>query len=157
VSVLSESVSVDPAMQAMAGRLLSASQWRGVAMIEFRVNPEGVPYLMEVNGRLWGSLQLAIDSGVDFPWLLHEQIGERIPAPPPAYARGRRLRWLLGDLDNLILQLRSRERSALGKMGAAGAFLRSFFDPGVRQEVFRWSDPGPGLREARNWIGALRQ
>jgi predicted ATP-grasp superfamily ATP-dependent carboligase len=157
VSVLSESVSVDPAMQAMAERLLSASQWRGVAMIEFRVNPEGVPYLMEVNGRLWGSLQLAIDSGVDFPWLLHELVGERSPAPPSAYARGRRLRWLLGDLDNLILQLRSRERSAQEKMGAAGAFLRSFFDPGVRQEVFRWSDPGPGLREARNWIGALLQ
>jgi predicted ATP-grasp superfamily ATP-dependent carboligase len=157
VSVLSESVSVDPAMQAMAERLLLASQWRGVAMIEFRVNPEGVPYLMEVNGRLWGSLQLAIDSGVDFPWLLHELVGERSPDPPAAYARGRRLRWLLGDLDNLILQLRSRERSALEKTGAAGRFLRSFFDPGARQEVFRWSDPGPGLREARAWIGALLQ
>ena len=24
-------------------------------------------YLMEINGRLWGSLQLAIDAGVDFP------------------------------------------------------------------------------------------
>jgi predicted ATP-grasp superfamily ATP-dependent carboligase len=154
VSVLSESVSVDPAMQAMAARLLSASNWLGVAMIEFRVTPEGAPYLMEVNGRLWGSLQLAIDCGVDFPWLLLQMLNESPAAPPPTYTRGRRLRWVLGDLDNLILQLRSGER-ALTKLGVTGTFLRSFIDPKVRQEVFRWSDPGPALREARSWVGAL--
>jgi predicted ATP-grasp superfamily ATP-dependent carboligase len=157
VSVLCESVAVDPTMQAMASRLLSASRWRGVAMIEFRVTPEGVPYLMEVNGRLWGSLQLAIDCGVDFPWLLVELLNERSPTPPPPYRQGRRLRWLLGDLDNLILQWRSRERGTLAKLGASGRFLRSFLDPSVRQEVFRWSDPAPGLREARSWVGALLQ
>jgi predicted ATP-grasp superfamily ATP-dependent carboligase len=155
VSVLCESVRVHPAMQAMAARLLGASGWLGVAMIEFRITPEGVPYLMEVNGRLWGSLQLAIDCGVDFPWLLIQLMNEQPSSPPPAYALGRRLRWLLGDLDNLILQLRSREHPARRKWAAAGTFVRSFFDPSIQQEVFRWSDPGPGLREARSWIAAL--
>jgi predicted ATP-grasp superfamily ATP-dependent carboligase len=157
VSVLSESVAVDPAMQAMAARLLSASRWSGVAMIEFRITPAGVPYLMEVNGRLWGSLQLAIDCGVDFPRLLCELVSEPATAwvAPPAYVQGRRLRWLLGDVDNLILQARASGHGAADKLGAAGSFLGSFFDLAARQEVFRWSDPRPGLREARSWLGAL--
>jgi predicted ATP-grasp superfamily ATP-dependent carboligase len=157
VSVLSESVEVDAGMQSMAGRLLSASRWLGVAMIEFRISPTGVPYLMEVNGRFWGSLQLAIDSGIDFPWLLYQLVqGEKL-SPPRPYRRGRRLRWLLGDLDNLILQLRSPALPTGDKTKAAARFLGSFLDLSCRQEVFRWSDPRPGLRETRHWLSALRQ
>jgi predicted ATP-grasp superfamily ATP-dependent carboligase len=156
VSVLSESVDVDTVMQSMAARLLAATRWRGVAMIEFRVTDAGVPYLMEVNGRFWGSLQLAIDSGIDFPWLLYQLVTELTQAPMPTYARGRRLRWLLGDVDNLILQLRSGEPGAGRNTRAAAHFLQTFLDPSCRQEVFRWSDPRPGLREARQWLGALR-
>jgi predicted ATP-grasp superfamily ATP-dependent carboligase len=155
VSVLSESVEVDSGMQAMAARLLSASHWVGVAMIEFRVTPEGAPYLMEVNGRLWGSLQLAIDSGVDFPWLLYQLVNGHPADAGGPYRRGRRLRWLLGDVDNLILQVRSKNSGAVGKLAAAVTFLGSSFDLRARQEVFRWSDPGPGLREARSWLAAL--
>ena len=37
-------------------------------MVEFKHDErDGVPKLMEINGRFWGSLQLAIDAGVDFP------------------------------------------------------------------------------------------
>jgi predicted ATP-grasp superfamily ATP-dependent carboligase len=157
VSVLSESAEVDSRMQDMATRLLSASHWVGVAMIEYRVTPDGTPYLMEVNGRFWGSLQLAIDSGVDFPWLLHQLVSGTATEGPANYRRGRRLRWLLGDVDNLILQLRAGESGTAARARAAGQFLASFLDLSCRQEVFRWSDPGPGLREARHWIGALRQ
>jgi predicted ATP-grasp superfamily ATP-dependent carboligase len=157
VSVLSESVGVDSVMQSMAARLLSASRWLGVAMIEFRVTDAGVPYLMEVNGRFWGSLQLAIDSGIDFPWLLFQLVTGATPVATPDYTRGRRLRWLLGDVDNLILQLRSRGLDGGGKARAAVHFLQTFLDPSCRQEVFRWSDPRPGLRESRHWLSALRQ
>ena len=37
-------------------------------MVEFRIeHGTGEAYLMEVNGRIWGSLQLAIDAGVNLP------------------------------------------------------------------------------------------
>src|SRR5690606_12472919 len=72
VSVLSASALPAPAALAAAQRLLDHVGWHGVAMVEFRVTPEGEPFLMEVNIRFWGSLQLAIDAGVDFPWLLHQ-------------------------------------------------------------------------------------
>jgi predicted ATP-grasp superfamily ATP-dependent carboligase len=43
----------------------------GVAMFEFRAGEDGSFVLIEVNARFWGSLPLAIASGVDFPWLLY--------------------------------------------------------------------------------------
>ncbi len=68
VSVFRESVAVAPDLRDYSERLLRYFQWRGVAMVEFKQDAAtGTPYLMEINGRFWGSLQLAIDSGVDFP------------------------------------------------------------------------------------------
>ena len=46
-----------------AERLLKSVNWSGVAMVEFKVDEAtGRPYLMEINGRFWGPLQLAIDA-----------------------------------------------------------------------------------------------
>jgi predicted ATP-grasp superfamily ATP-dependent carboligase len=157
VSVLSESVPVDPTMRQAAERLLSAVHWVGVAMVEFRVTETGTPYLMEVNGRFWGSLQLAIDCGVDFPWLLLGSVTGSTVEAHPVYPSGRRLRWLLGDFDSLLIQLRSARLSVGEKARGFGRFMQSFVDPACRQEVLRWSDPRPGVREAQLWLAALRQ
>lgn len=71
-----------------ATSLLSALQWHGVAMVEFKVTPGGEAYLMEINPRLWGSLALAIDCGVDFPvGLLRLATGQPLP-PQPKYRTG---------------------------------------------------------------------
>ena len=154
VSVLSESVRIDPLLQTISERLLSAARWSGVAMVEFRIAADGVPFLMEVNGRFWGSLQLSIDCGIDFPWLAYQlAMNERLTAPIN-YAVGRRLRWLLGDVDRLIIESNRRPMN-LPMLGASlGSFLRTFLDPSCRQEVFRASDPGPGFQEIAQWLSA---
>jgi len=155
VSVLSESVPIDSLMQSAAAQLLSAANWTGVAMVEFRVANDGTPYLMEVNGRFWGSLQLAIDCGVDFPWLLY-QVTQGLPVTAPhSYRVGRRLRWLMGDLDSLLIGLRQAGVSPRIKAQAIAAFMRASVDPNCRQEIFRVSDPFPGIRELSQWLRAL--
>jgi predicted ATP-grasp superfamily ATP-dependent carboligase len=154
VSVLCESVSVDPVLREHAESLLRAARYRGVAMVEFRIGSEGRPYIMEVNARFWGSLQLAIDCGVDFPWLCHQMMMGSPVVPVTNYAVGRRLRWLFGDLDNLVSQLRDPTVSVANRLQASQRFAATMFDRGCRQEVFRWSDPAPGLREARQWLAA---
>ena len=68
-----------------AEKLLVALNWHGVAMVEFKLDPDGQHWLMEINPRFWGSLALAIDAGVDFPMgLLRIARGEK-PVPQPAY------------------------------------------------------------------------
>jgi predicted ATP-grasp superfamily ATP-dependent carboligase len=66
--------------------LLGQFDWQGVAMVEFKVEANtGTPYLLEVNGRFWGSLQLAIDAGVDFPALLVDAATGKPPAQSHGY------------------------------------------------------------------------
>lgn len=155
VSVLSESAPVDAVLRESAARLLDAAGWNGPAMVEYRVAHDGTPYLMEVNCRFWGSLQLSIDSGLDFPWLWLQLLTDATRPAAPAYRTGRRLRWLLGDVDNLLIQLRDSSLTASAKLSAVANFAASSCDWRARQEVLRWSDPLPGLRELRQWLGAL--
>ena len=153
VSVLRESIEPDLSLLQASESLLRELGWTGVAMVEFRRRPNGEAVLMEVNPRLWGSLQLAIDAGVDFPSLLvalHR--GETLPQVTPSI--GVRSRWLLGDLDHLLISLRRPEvRRLTGRSvpGLLADFLRSFVD-GSRPEVLRWDDWRPFLRELRDWL-----
>lgn len=51
-------------------RILDALNWNGSAMVEFKRTSDNNYYLLEVNPKLWGSLELAICSGVNFPFLM---------------------------------------------------------------------------------------
>ncbi len=162
VSVYRESAAPDPELIELATRLLTSSDWRGVAMVEFRRSgATGDAYLMEINGRFWGSLQLAIDAGVDFPHLLAAlAMGEAIEANPD-WRRRIRSRWLLGDLDHLLLRMKGSyrpEELPLGspptRLWALLHFIRIWW-PGDRFEILRPSDPGPWFRELRHWIRGL--
>ena len=154
VSVLSRSVALEPIMLGHARALLDAVQWHGVAMVEFRIATDGTPYLMEVNTRFWGSLQLAIDAGVDFPALLYRlSIGETVE-PITSYRTGQQLRWLLGDIDSLYLMLRGKNVSKAQKLRR----LFDFFTPhlfNTRHETNRWDDCGPAWQELREYLHTL--
>lgn len=155
VSVYRESVRPDPDLVRASERLLEALDWRGVAMVEFKIEEgSGKPYLMEVNGRFWGSLQLAVDSGVDFPVLLVEAALGRRPEPVTTYRTGIRSRWWWGDVDHLLARLRGSEPATTeggGRLEALADFL-VLWRPGDRSEVLRLSDPMPFVEETRRWV-----
>ncbi len=157
VSVYSESVALDDALVQRASLLLQSLGWQGIAMIEFKTDSRtGEPVLMEINGRFWGSLQLAIDAGVDFPRLLLECAEGRPPAAPVPYVVGTRLRWWWGDVDQLLLRLRRTREELHLPAGSAGgtAALRDFLRLRLadQPETFRWNDPRPFLFESRQWF-----
>jgi predicted ATP-grasp superfamily ATP-dependent carboligase len=156
VSVLRESVTVPDDLLDQSERLLHAFQWRGVAMVEYKIdNQTGTPYLMEVNGRFWGSLQLAVDAGVDFPSLLvRHALGE---SPPPVrdYQVGVKLQWFWGDVDHLLLVLRGRGMGpgqSIPRLEAMKEFLATSLGLGIRKEVFSFGDLRPFLMESLDWI-----
>jgi predicted ATP-grasp superfamily ATP-dependent carboligase len=161
VSVVCESVAVDPRLREFAVRLLGPLGWHGVAMLEFKQEARtGDLYLIEVNGRFWGSLQLAVASGVDFPYLTYQlAIGER-PSLPDGYAIGTRCRWLLGDFDTLLMRL-TRSAAALDLPEAAPSRLRAtldflkFVEPGLYYDVMSAADPAPALHELSDYCRSL--
>lgn len=154
VSVLSESVGLDPQLLDYSARILEALKWHGVAMVEFKRDArDGVSKLLEINGRFWGSLQLAVDSGVDFPYLLYRLAIDGDVEPVFTYQVGVRLRWWLGDLDCLLLRLRERG-SAARRLRAIPDFLRPAGRT-ARAEVLRSDDPAPAIRELSQYVGGV--
>ena len=98
-ATLRETVALDPRMKESAQRMLSALDWHGVAEVEFKLDPrDSVPKLMEINGRFWGSLELAIAAGIDFPYLLYLLAMDGDVRPSSHYKIGVKRRWLEGDL-----------------------------------------------------------
>jgi predicted ATP-grasp superfamily ATP-dependent carboligase len=158
VSVLRESIDVPADVGHQSELLLGDLGFSGLAMVEFRRTPDGRPVLMEINPRPWGSLQLAIDAGVDFPRLMVEGRRGILPEGSADRARsGVRTRWLLGDVDHWLACARSRAvRSELetSLAGITRDFLGSFFD-GSQLEVLRAGDRRPFLRELAQWLAAL--
>ncbi len=62
-------------------RVLAHLGWTGPAMVEFMRTPDGTYFLIEVNGRYWGSLPFAINCGFDVPWLHYLQLQGHDPSP----------------------------------------------------------------------------
>ena len=158
LSVLSESLPLDRALVEHSAELLRAVSWNGPAMVEYKTDErDGETKLIEVNGRFWGSLQLAIDAGVDFPAIYYRlACGEDIPSPPE-YRAGVKSRWLLGDLDSLITRLRSSEQqqrlypSPISRWRACADFCH-FFGRDLHYDVCSMSDPGPGWQEMQQYV-----
>jgi predicted ATP-grasp superfamily ATP-dependent carboligase len=158
VSVYSESVMADADLVERSRTLLEHMSWCGVAMVEFKRDAStGTPYLMEVNGRFWGSLQLAIDAGVDFPALLVAAASGDAASAPTQYRIGSRMRWWWGDVDHLLLRWRKNAAALALPAGAPSRWratldFLTFWHPHDRNEVFRLKDPRPFFRETIEWL-----
>lgn len=159
VSVLSESVPLDDEMVEAARKLLSAAQWTGIAMVEFKRDVrDGRAKLMEINGRFWGSLQLAVSSGIDFPALcLDYYLGSKPASVMSDYEVGHRLKWFFGMLDYLIIRL--KRRNALQNLPPetltgwqVAMELLKFGDVNSSYDVYDIGDTKPFISETKDYM-----
>ena len=84
-------------------KILDHLQWEGVAMVEFKKdNSTGLYNIMEINAKFWGSLDLALFSGVNFPqMMIDDALNKDIPFSED-YKRIR-YQWILnGDLFHVL-------------------------------------------------------
>lgn len=124
-----------------AERLLDGLAWHGIAMVEFKYNPETrEAWFMEINPRLWGSIGLAVASGVDLVALLYIASTEG-PDKALKMVRPQRegvtTRWWLGDASLAFSEARRmRLSNALRFLMPCGADAC---------DEFRMDDPGAAL------------
>jgi predicted ATP-grasp superfamily ATP-dependent carboligase len=157
VSVYRESIAADPTLVESSRRLLARLGWQGVAMVEYKIDAAtGTPYLMEINGRFWGSLQLAIDAGVDFPRLLMEVSAGGGPLSPPDWTVGVRSRWWWGDVDHVLAMFRGSATALSLPPDHPGRWktLGDFLVPRAvnRNETLQFDDPRPFIVETLEWL-----
>ncbi|MBR9680173.1 MAG: ATP-grasp domain-containing protein [Candidatus Altiarchaeota archaeon] len=113
-------------------RLFEKVKWDGVAMAEFAMTDDG-PVLFEVNPRWWGSLELAIKSGIDFPKIYLDLVLGKQTEPRLDWKTGVLCKYLLfGDLQNFVSR-----RNVLG-------LIPSLFET-KNFDILSLKDPGPAL------------
>jgi hypothetical protein len=125
-------------------------------MVEFKLTRDG-PRLMEINGRIWGSLALAVKSGVDFPARIVDLYvsdgGAGALEPAGAYAVGVRSRDLTLELTWIASVLGGRKKypflRAPRRRQAVAAALH-LLDPRLGFDVLSRDDPRPGVVELVN-------
>lgn len=135
-STAAESID-DPTLRELGLRLLKALRWHGVAMVEFKLDRRDERYkLMEINPKFWGSLDLAIAAGVDFPWLTARLAAGDSDVSADPYRVGLRYQWVFSDLMH-----------AAARPRALPAVARDLLDPAVENDVWA-TDVRPNLFEA---------
>jgi len=113
-------------------KVLDYLKWEGVAMVEFKKdNSTGIYNLMEINAKFWGSLDLALVSGINFPqMLIDDALGLEIEKNE--FDRKIRFQWILnGDLFHIL----ERPRHLF-------AFIKDLF---LARNDFYFSDIKPNL------------
>ena len=79
--------------------LLDSLDWNGPVMVEFKRDADDTPKLIEINPKLWGSLDLGIASGLDFPSALLRYMA--VDELPEFTFRPQRFHWpISGDLQH---------------------------------------------------------
>ena len=134
---------VTSTIEELSMRLLKAIKWRGVAEVEFLIDPrDNRPKLLEVNPRFWSWLQLAVSSGVDFPYLLYRvAMGEDVD-PVRGYEVGMKFRGLFpGDI--LVL---------LGFGNRIKNGLSHFYDKKTAYAILSKDDPGPAFASVMSFM-----
>jgi predicted ATP-grasp superfamily ATP-dependent carboligase len=134
-SVRAETVPVDPDLRDRVETLVQELGWFGLAQVQFQQAVGGEPVLIDLNGRFYGSMSLALAAGVNLP-AIWAAVATGREGPPGREARTRvRYHWLEGDLRRV-----AAERTGLG--GALAYALRA------RHGLWAVRDPVPAARHA---------
>lgn len=138
--------------------LLAAMGWNGPAMVEYRHDPRtGKYWLMEVNGRFWGSLPLARHSGAEFAWEQYRHAVAVADIQPKAL-KVRRARFMVPETRRLARILFGRKPIAnfeRRRIATLFAYVAGFFDPRMRYYVFSLTDPMPFFQDMAGIVRKL--
>lgn len=142
-----------PELEDYAARMVQETGYTGLAMFEFKEGADGAPRLLEVNPRVWGTFPLtrASRSGIPLMWhILSWNRGnpEKKPEPLPPASPFRSCKMQFGASD-LMAGLGYLKR---GKPGKALGALGDFLNPAVRDGLWEWGDPRPGLMYYRSLL-----
>jgi len=120
----------EPELVRIVRQLLESLEWNGPAQIEFKYDERHKRYrLIELNPKFWGTLDLSIKAGIDFPGMLRDLLLGKPFRRNQAYPSGIRYKFLLPRTVFSYLQL-------YAAMGAHG-----IQDPQQYRQTFYDLDP----------------
>ena len=150
-STYRKSAAPHPELLDATRKLMKSLNYTGVAMVEFKVNFDTRQWIfVEINGRFWGSLPLAVSSGVDFPYYLYQLLVNKQRDFPQEYKKGIYCRNFLYDLDWIIQNYHAdKSDKSLATLSNVEVVKEIFHILSLkeRSDVFVIDDLGPGGAE----------
>lgn len=151
-----KSVEIDPQLLRHSLKLLQELNWTGVAMVEYKYDKSsGAAVFMEINGRFWGSLPLAVAAGMDFPaWLFDMLVNDRLPQHVQ-YRKNLYVRNPVRDLDWLKENFRADKSDPFGLTLPWRAVLgeaKNLLLFRERWDTIVWDDPKPGVKQLLSYL-----
>lgn len=138
-----KSIPLDEKILDCSKKMLLHLRWNGPVMVEYKKNPKtGEFVLIEINGRFWGSLPLAIAAGVDFPYAAYQLFVNGEKVRPVKYRTGVYARNLVNDLRFLL-----KSRGIVVVLFNLGWAKLRFLTGREKWDAFTWDDPIPGIME----------
>jgi predicted ATP-grasp superfamily ATP-dependent carboligase len=159
-SVLRQSIAIPEDIGEPSERLIREINLEGYSEVEYRRDSAGVPYLMEINPRLSASIEMAVRSGVDFPYLIYQWASGEPINEVKSYHIGGWMRYLGGDISTTAAAIQQRGRPGVTPpLRSILDFCASFFVP-MGYDYLDWRDPKPALsasadfaRLLAKWVG----
>jgi len=133
-------------LQDYTEKIVRALEWTGVGHFDFVATPDrSQAYLLEMNPRFWGALNLAICNGYNFPLGLVSMYEKGEPDPAAFSPIDHQLKslWIVGEIIASIAEI--REQKWLAPLGSLKRIL--FPETKTSYDDFRWSDPLPLIAE----------
>jgi predicted ATP-grasp superfamily ATP-dependent carboligase len=118
-------------------KILDHLRWEGIAMVEFKKdNSTGIYNLMEINAKFWGSLDLALVSGINFPQMLIDcALGREVQKMESK--QNIRFQWVLnGDLFHVFERPRHLFAFLKDLFTAQNDILLSDIKPNIFQFIY---------------------
>jgi predicted ATP-grasp superfamily ATP-dependent carboligase len=138
ISARARTVSLDDELAERVEALLRGLGWFGLAEAQFLRGADGQPRLIDLNGRLYGSLALSVAAGVNLAAVWAALATDRHPAKAADPSSGVRYHWLEGDLRRALAERRG------GLLVDLAGTLR--YALRARHSILSWRDPRPALR-----------
>jgi predicted ATP-grasp superfamily ATP-dependent carboligase len=146
-SSFSETIAPQPGLSERIEALLRALDWRGIFQIQLLDLGDRLATL-DFNGRIFGSLELAIAAGANIPVIWADVLLGR-PVTRAVARPGLRYRWEEGDAQHLLWQLRRGHlRNAVSVLSPRREVARAYF---------RIRDPAPLAAAVGAAIGRRRR
>jgi len=158
-STYRKSMPLYPELFEASKKLMNSLDYTGVGMIEFKFNDStGQWALLEINGRFWGSLSLALMAEADFPFYLYQLLVKNIKVFKQKYNDNIYCRDFSKDLNwNMINFKADKSDPTLSTIQISSLIteIKNVLLGRERIDSFTLDDPKPGIAEFALFVKSI--
>ncbi|ENO78179.1 hypothetical protein [Thauera sp. 63] len=131
--------------------------WEGVAMLEYRWDPDTDQFwFIELNARFWAALHVALYAGVDFPRMLLDLFHGASVQSTQCFPLGLQVRYTIPfEVGYVASRWKDKGLPLLSRLGSLAGWFARFLNPSIRSDLWFPSDRSLYFKQWRRFMRDL--